>query len=127
MNHFLLAAGPPSAHAVHVNGKVVAGAVAAVLVLWLFRRRVGAPVPPRERYGFLWPLIAVGGLAVVVAEAAHRPAVTPAPAPHVIPPPKVIIHTAQAHPLLNGTQIVWIVAIVAAVVVALGVNKIIHK
>ena len=57
------------------------------------------------------------------------PALFPATgAPPAAPPKVVIVHPAAPfHFPLTGTQIVWIVVILAVAVVAVRVNKIIHK
>jgi hypothetical protein len=121
-----------SAAHIHVPGSVIAGAILITVVLLVIRRltrRVGVPVPPEPRYSFFWPVFTVLGIiAVAVAEDHHHTA-APVPPPAAAPPPPkvVIVHPPVSHPPLSGTQIVWIVAIFAVAVVAIRVNKIIHR
>jgi hypothetical protein len=65
------------------------------------------------------------GVAVVASKDHHPAAVQPAP--RVTPPPAPIIHQAPFHFPLTGTQIVWIVVILAVAVVAIRINKYIHS
>jgi hypothetical protein len=132
----------PAASATHgslaanLPGAVIGGVIFAFVSIWFIRRlaRRGstpAPVAPASGRGIFGPVLAfaaIVGLAVTASKDHHAPAPAVPPVGAPVTPPKVtIVHQAPFHFPLTGTEIVWIVVVLAVAWVAIRVNKIIHS